>query len=166
LLVWRWFRRHDRSSIDQALAAVSMESIHDVLVPDGMGGEIHIEHLLLTAHGVLVVNVKRYEGVIFASDLMDQWTAIGEGGRSTFANPLSDLYDRVAAVRLLLLDMPVEGFVLFPSDADFSKGRPNHVLLPDDLTERYAKPAADEVARLSETLAPQWEQIREAVKPA
>jgi len=161
-----WWRRRHRSSIADALAAVTLARLEDVLVPDGMGGEIHIEHLLLTARGILVVDVKRHRGVVFASNLMDQWTAIGKDGRKTFANPLGSLYDRVAAVRQLIRGIEVEGFVVFPAEADFSKGRPEHVLLPDDLLAAYARPEPDQIPGLGEAFAPHWERLKQATRPA
>jgi len=165
LLVLLW-RRRGKSSIRDALARVAVEHVEDVVVPDGMGGEIHIEHLLLTTRGILIINVKHYEGVIFAGDRMDQWTAMGPKGRSVFPNPLGTLYDRVAAVRQLVRDVDVAGYVLFPAQADFSKGRPDEVLLPDDLLADYAKPDKAEIGKLTEAFAPHWEKIRAATRPA
>src|SRR5690554_7314103 len=91
-----------------------------------MGGQIQVEHLLLTGSGMLVIDVKEYEGVVFAGERMEEWTVIGDGGRGrfTFPNPLRTLYDRVAALRQLVRDVPVEGYVLFASGAKFNKGRP------------------------------------------
>ena len=165
-LVWLWLKRSKRSSIAEVLAAIAVDRLEDVVVDDGLGGEIHLEHLLLTANGVLVINVKHYEGAIFAGERLDQWTAIGAAGRSTFLNPLPNLYDRVAAVRRLVRDIDVRGLVVFPSEADFSKGRPADVLLPDDLRTAYAKPDRTELGRLSEAFEPHWDKIREAVRPA
>lgn len=161
-----WLKRRNRSSIADALKSIALEHLTEVLVPDGMGGEIHVEHLLLTSRGIVVVDVKRYVGIVFASDRMDQWTAIEPTGRQTFPNPLSSLYDRVAAVSQLVRGIDVAGFVVFPSQADFSKGRPQDVLLPEDLLARFGRPEADEIGRLGEAYAPQWEKVRLAVQPA
>jgi hypothetical protein len=166
LAVVIWWKRRHRSSLAEALAAIALDRIENVLVPDGMGGEIHIEHLLLTAAGILVIDIRRYEGTVFASDLMDPWTVMGPGGRSAFANPLNSLYDRIAAVRQLSRDLEVTGFVVFPEQADFSKGRPDSVRLPADLTETYALPADDEVRQLRDAFAPHWEQLKAAARPA
>jgi hypothetical protein len=166
VLLWLLLRRRRRSTIRSALAAVAIEHIRDVVVPDGIDGEIHIEHLLLTARGVLVLNVKTYDGVVFAGDRLDQWTAIGAGGRSTFNNPLPSLYDRVAAVRQIIRDVDVTGYVVFPSSADFSKGRPADVMLPEDVQSAYAKPDKAALGRVTEAFAPQWEVIRSAARPA
>jgi hypothetical protein len=161
-----WWRRRRRSSVNDALTAIALERMENIVVPDGMGGEIHVEHLILTARGVLVVDVKRYEGIVFASNLMDPWTAIGARGRATFPNPLGSLYDRIAAVRQLIREIDVAGFVVFPAKADFSKGRPDNVLLPADLLEAYARPDADQVKQLVEAFAPHWERLQQVAQPA
>jgi len=166
LLLWLVWRRSRRSTIRKSLAAIAIAQIDDVVVPDGMEGEIHIEHLLLTRNGVLVLNVKHYEGVVFASDKMDQWTVMGPDGRLAFNNPLPALYDRVAAVRQLVRDIDVTGFVVFPSGADFSKGRPGDVMLPEDLVAAYAKPDKADLGRLVDAFSSQWEVLSQATKPA
>lgn len=165
-LIWRWWMRRRRSTINDALKAVAVDRLENVLVPDGMGGEIHIEHLLLTTRGILVLNVKGYQGVVFASERMDQWTAIDKGERSTFQNPLPTLYDRVAAVRQIVRDVEVAGFVVFPSLADFSKGRPRNVTLPEDLLADYARPDKAEIGPSTEAFQPYWEKIRAAARSA
>ncbi len=108
VLVRVWLRRRG-PKLGQALADVSIDRLQNVLVPDGMGGQIQVEHVLLTAHGLVVIDVKAFEGTIFASDRMAEWTVIGAQGRFTFPNPLGTLYDRVAALRQLVRDVPVVG---------------------------------------------------------
>jgi hypothetical protein len=164
--IWLWRRNRRRSTVETALAAIALERLGDVFIPDGMGGEIHIEHLLLTVRGVLVVNVKHYVGVVFASDRMDQWTAIGPKGRSVFPNPLSNLYDRIAAVRQLVREIDVAGCVVFPSLADFSKGRPADVRLPEDLLALYAQTDDEDPGRVRGAFAPHWEKIVAVAKSA
>jgi len=163
VLVW-WRRR--KPDLMGAIDAVTVDQMRDVLVPDGMDGHIQIEYLLLTAHGLLVIDVKPYEGVVFASDRMDEWTVMGKEGRFAFPNPQRTLYDRVAAIRRLVRDVDVTGHVLFAAGADFSKGRPKHVLLPGELTKRYNKPERTDLDRLMEAFSPHWERVREAVAPA
>lgn len=162
--VLAWRRRVSRP--EYALKKIAVDDLRGVLVPNGMGGHIHVDYLLLTAQGVLVIDVKEVEGVVFASDRMTDWTVIGRRGRFSFRNPQSHLYDRVAAVRQVIKDVPVAGHVLFAAGADFSKGRPKDVLLPGELLQRYAKPDAGELERAMTAFAPYWEKIREAVTPA
>ena len=163
-IVWVWRRR--KPDAITAIRAVGIDSLHEIVLPDGMGGHIQLEYLVLTARGLLVLDIKRFEGVIFASDRMDDWTVIGKQGRYTFPNPQRALYDRVAAVKRLVRDVPVEGFVLFPAGADFSKGRPRHALLPHELSEGYRRPERSEIERLTEAFSMHWEHVREAAEPA
>ena len=164
-LALRYWRR-GRGDVLGALREVAVESLENVLVPDGMGGRIQIEQLVLTAQGILVVDVKRYEGVIFGSDRMNEWTVIGRRKRFTFPNPQHTLYDRVAAVKQLVRDVPVVGYVLFPESADFSKGKPRDVILPQELADRHRKPDRSATERLGLAFAQHWERVREAVEPA
>jgi hypothetical protein len=163
VLLVRW--RSRGPLLAQALQSVAIDRLQNVLVPDGNGGQIQIEHLLLTANGVLVIDVKAFTGTIFASDRMEEWTVIGRQGRFTFPNPQTTLYDRVAALRQLVRDVPVSGHVLFSADADFSKGRPRDVVLPAELVERYRKPERAELERLLEAFSPHWDQVKAATEP-
>jgi len=165
LLAIRYWRRR-RVDVLAVLRGVAVERLENVLVPDGMGGRIQVEQLVLTAQGILVVDVKRFEGVIFASDRMNEWTVIARRRRFTFPNPQNALYDRVAAVKQLVRDVTVIGYVLFPEAADFSKGRPRDVILPRELAERHKKPDRSATERLGLAFAQHWERIREAVEPA
>ena len=166
VVVWRFWLRRGGLALSRALASVAIDRVQDVLLPDGMGGQIQVEHLLLTGNGLLVIDVKAFEGTIFASERMAEWTVIGRNGRFTFPNPLGTLYDRVAALKQLVRDVPVTGLVLFGERADFSKGRPRDVLSPAELMERYARPEQADLERLLVAFAPHWERVKGAIEPA
>lgn len=159
-------RRRRRSDLEAAVRAVALDAEHRVLVPNGMGGQIEIEHLLLTAEGVVVVDTKHFEGMIFGSDRMDEWTVMAKDRRFTFPNPQHGLYDRVAAVRRLVRDIPVHGHVVFSPLANFSKGRPSEVLLANEFAEHYKKPDRGEVERIREAFRPYWDEIKASLEPA
>ena len=76
------------------LERIAFEAAHQVLVPDGMGGHIHVDHLLLTPRGFLVLDTRRVAGLIFGGDQMSEWTVMARGRRYTFDNPQPALYDR------------------------------------------------------------------------
>lgn len=160
----KWGRRRG-PQLSEALHAIAIDRLQDVLLPNGMGGQIQLEHLLLTANGLLVIDVKEFEGTIFASDRMEEWTVIGQKGRFTFPNPQGTLYDRVAALRQLVRDVPVTGLVLFAAGADFSKGRPKDVVLPVELVERFRKPERADLERLLVAFAPHWDRVKAATEP-
>ena len=59
-----WRQERIIRKVIRRLGVRSMENIH---LPDGMGGEVTIEHLLLGRDAILVVGVMRFEGLIFGS---------------------------------------------------------------------------------------------------
>src|SRR5271167_1294307 len=134
-------RRSRRLSLLARLERIAFGAAHQVLVPDGMGGFIHIDHILLTPRGVLVLDTRRVAGLIFGGDQMSGWTVMGRGHRYTFDNPQPALYDRIAAVKALVGEVPVEGRLLFSNAGKFTKGMPKHVLMLDGLEVEF--PAVD-----------------------
>jgi hypothetical protein len=130
-------RRARRRALLARLGRVAFEAVHQVLVPDGMGGFIHIDHLLLTQRGVLVLDTRRVAGLIFGGDQMSDWTVMGRGRRYTFDNPQPALYDRIAAVKALVGDLPVEGRLLFSNVGKFTKGIPKWVLMLDGIEVEF-----------------------------
>lgn len=140
LIAWLYllFRAYRyRKAIDAAIANVAYEMLKNVLIPNGNGGQIHVHYLLLTQRGLLVADLLDRPGAIFGGDQMLEWTAIGKKQRYTFANPQHALYDRMAAVKLLTGEVPVEGRLLFTLRSDFPKGKPRNVLRIDDLTDDF-----------------------------
>jgi len=166
LLIWLVRRRRRaEGGLGGLVEAVGVDRVSDILVADGMGGEIHIEHLLLTGQGLVILDVKTIKGTVFASDRMEEWTVMTAKDRVVIQNPQPALYDRIAALRLLVRDVPVSGHILFEAEADFSKGRPRDVILPDELLARYRKPDKAELERIMDAFFPHWELVREACKP-
>jgi hypothetical protein len=124
-------RRTRRRSLLARLERIAYEAAHQVQVPDGMGGFIHIDHLLLTPRGVLILDTRRVGGLIFGGDQMSDWTVMARGRRYTFDNPQPALYDRIAAVKALVGDVNVEGRLVFSNIGKFTKGIPKWVLMLD-----------------------------------
>lgn len=164
LLAWlliRW-RRSGGKELSRALDAIAFERIENLLIPNTEGGEIHIDHLVLTARGLLVVDVKDVEGTVFGSDRMENWTVISENHRFTFANPQAALYDRIAAVYQLAQDVPVAGCVVFLNKAQFTKGVPSMVCTVDELVAQYGEKDKAASEDKIEAFMPQWELIHNA----
>ncbi len=130
-------RRARRKSLLARLERVASAAAHQVLVPDGMGGFIHIDHLLLTPRGILVLDTRRVAGLIFGGDQMSDWTVMGRGHRYTFDNPQPALYDRIAAVKAVVGDVPVEGRLLFSNVGKFTKGIPKWVVMLDGIEVEF-----------------------------
>ena len=159
-------RRARRKQLLARLDRIAYESAHQVLVPDGMGGYIHIDHLLLTPRGLLVLDTRRVPGLIFGGDQMSDWTVIGRR-RFTFDNPQPALYDRLAAVKALAGDFPVEGRLLFSNIGKFTKGMPKYVMMLDGIEVEF--PQVDRSLKGSAALEPfaeVWSRVVAQLKPS
>ena len=152
-------RRRARSTARQ-LQSISHDLLTDIIVPKADEGEIQIGYALLTERGVLVVETKEVAGVVFASDRMDDWTVMAGDRRYTFANPQPTLYDRIAAVAQVVGEIPVDGVVVFPDAADFSKGRPRHVTTLAGLLDDYPRVDGNRDRSRVAGFLPHWERLR------
>ena len=56
LVGWLLWRRRGGPELKEALEAVAIERLQNVLLPDGMGGHIQVEHLLLSGQGLVVID--------------------------------------------------------------------------------------------------------------
>lgn len=159
---WRAYRV--RKAIDASISSVAYEMLKNVLLPNGSGGQIHIHYLLLTQHGLLVIDLLDHAGAVFGGDQMLEWTVIGKKRRFTFPNPQHALYDRMAAVRLLTDEVPVDGRVLFTTRSEFPKGKPRYVVRIDELTADF--PSVD-TARGNITAAfdDVWRNVKKHAEP-
>jgi len=166
-IVWGYlqFRAYrSRRAIDAAIASIAYEMMKNVLLPNGNGGQIHVHYLLLTQRGLLVLDLLDLPGAIFGGDQMIEWTVIGKKRRFTFANPQHALYDRMAAVRLLTGDVPVEGRVVFTVRSDFPKGKPRNVIRIDTITGDY--PVVDPArGNITAAFGDVWANVKKHAEP-
>ncbi|HET7756824.1 MAG TPA: nuclease-related domain-containing protein [Steroidobacteraceae bacterium] len=163
---WRWYSRYRaRKALRAAVTAGAADHLVDSLVPDGMGGGFHVDYLLLTLRGVVVIDLRDVRGNIFGGDQMAEWTVMDGARRFTFTNPQSALYDRIAAVKAVAGDVPVEGRIVFTRRGKFPKGLPKWTLMLDALRAEF--PAPEQLQ--SEAFAPLtagWRRLKAAVKPS
>ena len=153
-----------RKAIDAAISSIAYEMLKNVLVPNGNGGQIHIHYLLLTQRGLLVVDLLDHPGAVFGGDQMIEWTVIGKKRRFTFANPQHALYDRMAAVRLLTGEVPVDGRVLFTLRSDFPKGKPRYVVRIDNLTDDFP-PVDSARGNITAAFGDVWANVKKHAVP-
>ncbi len=75
--LWRWYRQYRlRAALRTAVTAAGSDHLVDMLVPDGMGGGFHVDFLLLTTRGILVIDLRDVQGNIFGGDQMADWTVM------------------------------------------------------------------------------------------
>lgn len=163
----RYWRRHrSRRRLLKAFEAAAAAVLRDVLIPDGSGGHLHIDFLLLTGRGLLVVDCRDVDGIVFGGEHMREWAVMNGSLRSTFLNPLEALYDRVAAVRALAGDVPVDGRIVFTDRAQFPKGRPPRVLRLASLEAEYPPPEPGSTSHPAERYQAAWDELVRQSEPS
>lgn len=80
-------------SVNQALLrrlnSEEYEVLENLLLPDGRGGLTQIDHVVISAFGVFVIETKNWDCRVFGSEQQWQWTLIYPGGaRKRPMNPL------------------------------------------------------------------------------
>jgi hypothetical protein len=160
LLIYR--RRIGGDRLQRVLDEIAYDRIDGILIPNGDDGEIQIDHLLLTARGLLIIDIKDVAGTVFGSDKMEKWTVISNKNRFTFSNPQPALYDRIAAVRHIVRQVPVEGRVIFLDEAEFTKGVPDLVGGIDQLQAEFGESDKAAGKFKIEAFKPHWDLIRKA----
>jgi hypothetical protein len=153
-----------RRAIDNVISSVAFDELRNVLLPTGTGEQVHVNYLLLTQRGLLVIDLFDVAGMIFAGEKMEQWSVFGPKRHFTFTNPLPMLYDRMAAVRNFAGEVPVEGRIVFSMRGEFPKGRPDAVLRLDALQDEF--PVVERTAGgAAAAFAPVWAQVKAAAQP-
>ena len=130
-------RNSPAARLERALRRISHARLQDIYLPDGMGGHIHIEELLLIDRGLLVLDAKDVPGNLFGSEKMEEWVVMTGHSRHTFRNPLPGLRDRVAIVRDHAQGIHVEGYLVFTERGRFMKGKPPETLMLAELVENF-----------------------------
>ncbi|HET8551555.1 MAG TPA: nuclease-related domain-containing protein [Gammaproteobacteria bacterium] len=159
LVAWL-VRRHKNAyrRLDRVLKRIGAGELCDIVIPDAVDGHIHIDRLVLTEQGALVVEFKNVAGTVFAGERLEEWAILTDRGRQPLRNPLPGLQDRITAVRALAPELPVDGCIVFNDGSEFPKGRPEKVCLLRELAERPKTSA--------ESYSAAWAEIRQQIESA
>ena len=158
-LLYRYFRAKS-GSLEATLEDISFDKIEGLIVPNADEGEILIDYLLLTSKGLLILEVKDVAGTVFGGDKLQDWTVITNERRFTFSNPQPALFDRIAAVRQIVREVPVAGRILFLDGAEFPKGVPQLVSNMTELAADFGEPDKNAAKFKIEAFKPHWDLIR------
>lgn len=83
--------------------------INNVMILDNQGGTTQIDHLVLSPHGIFVVETKNMKGWIFGDKNADQWTQQIFKVKNKFQNPFRQNYKHIRCLAELT-GIPVDMF--------------------------------------------------------
>ena len=125
--------------IRRVLEARSPDVLHDFILPGAYGGLAKIDHAILTAGGILCIQTKHFNGIVFGGEEEAQWTNVDGAHRRRFLNPLIQNEGRSRALRKVVPDVPVDNLVIFTGSVEFTSPPPKNVIHVRDLESYVAK---------------------------
>jgi hypothetical protein len=162
--VWM-VRRRDARRVARVTSGAA-DYLRNVLVPDGNGGDYHLDFVLLTSRGIVIIDMRDFVGIVFGGDQMTAWTLMSGPTRTTFVNPQAGLYDRIASVKAIATDTPIEGRIVFTKRAKFPKGLPRFTVMLESMAAEFPKLGAAELEIAVAKYRPGWAKLKEAAKPS
>lgn len=104
-------------------------TLNDVTIPTS-NGTTQIDHIVVSRHGIFVIEAKNMKGWIFGDEKSPQWTQSVFGRKFRFQNPLHQNYRHIRALAEFL-QLPEDRFhsvVMFWGDAELKTPLPENVL--------------------------------------
>jgi hypothetical protein len=125
--------------VRRALDRRSPDVLHDFILPGAYGGLAKIDHAILTAGGILCIQTKHVNGIVFGGKDEAQWTNVDGVRRRRFLNPLIQNEGRTRALQKVVPDVPVGNLVIFTGSVEFTTAPPKNVIHVRDLESFIAK---------------------------
>jgi len=125
--------------IAKVLSEKSKDVLDDFIVPGAYGGLTRIDHAILTSGGVLCIQTKHYNGVVFGGTDEPQWTNVDGTTRRKFLNPLIQNEGRTRALQKVIPNVPVANLVVFTGKVQFTTPQEKNVIQVADLPSYIAK---------------------------
>jgi hypothetical protein len=125
--------------IHKILAARSPDLLEDFILPGAYGGLTHIDYAILTSGGILCIETKHYNGIVFGGADEPQWTNVDGVHRRKFLNPLIQNEGRTKALQKIVPNVPVANLVVFTGTVQFTTPLEKNVIHVRNLNSYIAK---------------------------
>ncbi len=128
-----------KRKIHKILHARSPDLLEDFILPGAYGGLTHIDHAIPTSGGILCIQTKHYNGIVFGGADEPQWTNVDGIHRRKFLNPLIQNEGRKKALQKVVPNVPVANLVVFTGSIQFTSPLEDNVIHVRDLDSYIAK---------------------------
>ncbi len=125
--------------IHKILQARSPDLLEDFILPGAYGGLTHIDYAILTSGGILCIETKHYNGIVFGGADEPQWTNVDGVHRRKFLNPLIQNEGRTKALQKIVPNVPVANLVVFTGTVQFTTPLEKNVIHVRNLNSYIAK---------------------------
>ena len=125
--------------ITRILGNRSTDVLHDFIFPGAYGGLTRIDHAILTSAGIICIQTKHCDGVVFGEPDDPQWTNVDGVHRRRFLNPQIQNEGRARALRKVVPNLPVANLVVFTGKVEFTADRRKNVIHLSELDSFITK---------------------------
>ncbi len=125
--------------IRRILSQKSPDILEDFILPGAYGGLTKINHAILTSGGIICIQTKHYNGIVFGGPEEPQWTNVDGVQRRKFLNPMIQNEGRTKALQKVVPKVPVANLVVFTGSVQFTSPLEKNVLHVRDLNSYIAK---------------------------
>lgn len=149
---------------------------NDLYVPKKSGEMTQIDHVLLSSHGIFVIETKNYTGWIFGSENQRNWTQTIYKKKSRFYNPVMQNNTHIKALQNYLnMDVTLHSIIVFSNAATFKFKEPfqqAHVIQTKHLkrtikqytTQEISDEQFSRISKMLHTLIPETKQQKKEIK--
>jgi len=128
-----------KRSVSYQMASIlkpyARDEIKEFIIPDGVGGLLEVEHLVLMDQGLLLIKTYPYSGNLFGAENIEQWTQIIDGRSFKFINPLYHIHSSRLALTAVAPKVPVYCRIVYTGNSVFPKGKPDEVSVLSSLAD-------------------------------
>jgi len=142
--------------INRTIQHLGSQHLKQVILPDSMGGSVFLDYMVLGKDSIILVILKKFRGTIFCAENIDQWTQLIGNRSYKFPNTLQQLDSDIMSVNSLVKDINVSGLVVFSSECEFPKGKPEQVKSISEI-----KKTVTDIQLHSEKLLNAWYKLKE-----
>jgi len=125
--------------IRRILLQKSRDVLDDFILPGAYGGLTKIDHAILTSGGIICIQTKHYNGIVFGGPDEPQWTNVDGVRRRKFLNPMIQNEGRTKALQKVVPKVPVANLVVFTGSVQFTTPLEKNVIHVRDLNSYIAK---------------------------
>lgn len=128
-----------RRRLRRVLRKRSPDLLENLIIPGAYGGLTKIDCAVLTSGGILCIQVKHCDGIVFGSEKEPQWKNVDGVRQRKFLNPVIQNAGRTKALQNVIPEVPVANLVVFTGPAQLTAPKVGNAIRLRDLDSYIAK---------------------------
>lgn len=132
-------RNAGKRRMHRVLRRRSQDIQEDFILPGAYGGLTRIDYAVLTSGGILCIQTKHCNGIVFGGDEEPQWQNVDGMRRKKFLNPLIQNTGRTKALQKVVPEVPVANVVVFTGSVQLKAVKAKNVMHVRDLDSYISK---------------------------